>query len=114
MVQIIELEEKHPSEVVEYQLDLSKNTAFSSGSDTLDQDAAWYIYDEEDKSTNLAATMIEAYDYVAASDIIKCTVKLGTNAKTYLLVGIATISASSRAYIVIGRFKVRSLGLAPA
>lgn len=110
-LQVIDLEEKHPSEIVEYQFDLSKISAFGSNADTLDQNATWYVYDVDDTTTNLASTMVYAYDYSAANDIIKCTVQAGTSGKYYYLVGAATIAATGRKYVVIGKFYVRSLGI---
>ena len=108
---IIDLEEKHPVEIVEYQFDLSKNSAFASGADVLDSQAAWYVYDTDDLDTNLSATMVYAYDYDAATNIIKCTVQIGTTGKTYYLVGVVTVTSSGRKYLVIGRFRVKSLGV---
>ena len=109
---IVQLEDKHPSEKVEYEFELSKISAFGKNADTLDQNATWYIYDVDDTATNLASTMVYAYDYSAAKDIIKCTVQGGTTGKSYYLVGKPTISATGRVYIVIGKFKVRNMGLA--
>ena len=110
-MEIVDLEEKHPSEIVEYQFDLAKISAFGSNADILDQNAAWYVYDTDDLTTNLASTMVYGYDYNGAQDIIKCTVQAGTSGKTYYLVGKATIVASGRVYLVIGKFYVTSQGI---
>lgn len=109
---IVNLEDKHPSEKVEYEFDLSRISAFARNADTLDQNAAWYVYDTEDTATNLSSTMVYAYDYDATHDIIKCTIQGGTTGKSYYLVGKPTILASGRVYVAIGKFKVRNLGLA--
>lgn len=109
---IVNLEDKHPSEKVEYEFDLSRISAFARNADTLDAQASWYVYDVDDTATNLSSTMIYAYDYSAADDIIKATVQGGTTGKSYYLVGVATITASGRVYVAIGKFKVRNMGLA--
>ena len=111
-MKIVQLEDKHPSEKVEYQFDLSKISAFGSNADTLDQNAAWYVYDTLATTVNLSSTMVYAYDYSAANDIIKVTIQGGTTGKTYYVVGVPTIAATGRIYVVIGKFRVRNMGLA--
>jgi len=111
---ITDLEDKHPNEIVPYELSLRKNSAFMKQGEVLDQDASWYVYDTDDLTTNLSGTMVYAYDYDATNHVLKADIQGGTNGQIYYLVGLATISATGRKYVVIGRFRVTNKGVAIA
>lgn len=108
MVEIQELEGKHPTEIVQYRFDLSKNQAFSDYSETVGS-KAWYVYDEDDLATNLSGTMVAADGN--GTDYVTVDIRSDTTGKTYRVVGVVTAS-SGRKYVVMGRFKSDNRGVA--
>ena len=102
---ITHLEDKFVWEIVPYQLDLSRNTAFLTNGDVI-SDVAFGIYAKGDdpETPTLLTTMVYATSYSGA--VIQCDVGSGTDTVgTYILRGRATC-VSGRRYEAFGQFKV--------
>ena len=105
-MKIVTLEDKDPWEIVPYQFDLSRNTAFSVNGDVI-ASLAFGIYTQGDDPSN--PTLITAMVYATSwsGNVIQCDTGSGTDTVgTYILRGRVTC-VSGRRYEAWGKFKVK-------
>lgn len=107
-LKITDLEPKQPWEIVPYQLDLRKNSAFTENAETI-SGVGFAIYvstDDPVTFTDLASTMQYAASY--SGTIIQCDTQSGDSGLAYILRGRVTCT-SGRRYEVQGRFTVKEI-----
>jgi len=111
IIEIKDLGEKHPSEIIKFWFDLTGNTAFQgSSAETIDENATWRVVTTSDTSTDLSSSMVNTSDYDNTLKRIAVEIQAGTDGISYYVIGLLQV-ASDRKYVVAGKLLVTDHGI---
>lgn len=103
----VDLESKHPAEVLQYKFPLTGISAFADDGETVST-VTFHVYDTANTSVDLATTMVAATS--SGSDYVTVEIRSDVSGKSYYVVGIVT-GATGRKYGVFGKFTSKNLGV---
>jgi len=107
---IVALEDKEPYEIVAYQFDLSKNTAFQGTNAETISSVAFMVYLDSEEPESATAITAMVGDSSFSGTVIQSNIGSGDDDEGTYILRARIVCSSGRRYEEQGRFKVVEVG----